>query len=87
MRERITWSPKALKDMARLDTDLRQRIFLAVERLGLTGQGDIKRLRGTAIGQYRLRIGGWRVLFDKVEGENSQILVHRVRPRGQAYKS
>jgi len=33
---------------------------------------------------YRLRVGDWRVIFSYQD--DLTILVHRVRPRGDAYK-
>lgn len=47
-------------------------------------RGDVRRLKGTADEAFRLRVGGWRVIFS-YEGDAS-VLVHRVRPRGDAYK-
>jgi len=34
-------------------------------------------------GQYRLRIGDYRLRYDVVGGE---VILHSVRPRGQAYR-
>jgi mRNA interferase RelE/StbE len=38
------------------------RILDALERYALTGQGDVRLLRGRL--EHRLRIGAWRVIFD-----------------------
>jgi mRNA interferase RelE/StbE len=53
----------------------------AIERLPT---GDIKRLSGRR-GEYRLRVGGWRILFER-DDEARLIRVIDVRPRGDAYK-
>jgi mRNA interferase RelE/StbE len=44
--------------------------------------GDIKKLQGEETA-YRLRVGGYRVLF---KAKESCIAVYKIAPRGQAYK-
>jgi mRNA-degrading endonuclease RelE of RelBE toxin-antitoxin system len=43
----------------------------------------VKSLTGRP-GEYRLRVGSWRVLFELAEGD--VIVVYRVAPRGSAYQ-
>jgi mRNA interferase RelE/StbE len=66
-----------------LDATTRQRILAAVKRLCDESQGDVRRLQGVSE-VYRLRVGDWRVIFSYQD--DLTILVHRVRPRGDAYK-
>jgi len=47
-------------------------------------EGDVKRLRGPKR-LWRLRVGEWRVIFDRRSGERV-IDVLAVRPRGRAYR-
>jgi mRNA interferase RelE/StbE len=56
----------------------------AIERLtqGAELAGDVKRLRGS--NEYRLRVGDWRVRFER-EDRELVITVVRVLPRGRAY--
>ncbi len=75
---------RALKDVARLDRPMRERIVSAVERFAETGMGDVRRLRGKEQEIYRLRVGEWRVLFTR--RKTRIILVLRVRPRASAYQ-
>lgn len=84
MSWQVQWTERALKDMARLDTTTRHRLFVAVDRFAATGQGDIKRLQGAATELFRLRVGGWRVIFSRET--NNVLSVQRVRPRGSAYQ-
>jgi mRNA interferase RelE/StbE len=67
--------------MRRLDAAVADRIIRAVVRFAETGQGDVKVLAGRQ-GELRLRVGDWRVLFSRGDA----IVVHRVRPRGEAYR-
>ena len=75
---------RALKDVARLDRPMRERIVAAVERFAETGMGDVRLLRGKEQEIYRLRVGEWRVLFAR--RKTRVILVLRVRPRASAYQ-
>jgi mRNA interferase RelE/StbE len=59
----------------------RERIATAIGQLP---DGDVKRLRGPDR-LWRLRVGEWRVIFDRHIGEKV-IDVLAVRPRGRAYR-
>ena len=63
---------------------MRRRIDAAIERYLSTGHGDIRPLVNSPLGDYRLRVGRYRVLFD-IEG--STMIVQAVRIRGGAYGS
>jgi len=81
----VQWQPSALRDLGRLDRSARGRIVYSVERLALTGQGDIKLLRGKDPREYRLRVGGWRVRFARDDSQGLLIVLHVFR-RGQGYE-
>ena len=83
MSRRAEWAKRALKETARLDAPTRQRVLAAVRRLCEESHGDVRRLQGTDE-VYRLRVGDWRIIFSYPD--DLTILVHRVRPRGDAYK-
>jgi mRNA interferase RelE/StbE len=73
---------KAAKYLERLPEPDKSRIKEALQ--GLANEppaGDIKKLQGQT--GYRLRVGGYRVLFDKTE---TAVVVYKIAPRGQAYK-
>ncbi len=81
---RIVVDDRARKDLRRLDPPIRQRILRAIERLaeGAELTGDVKRLQGSH--EYRLRVGDWRVRFER-DGQQLIIVVVRILPRGRAY--
>lgn len=65
MSWRIEWERRASEDLRRLavgNPDQARRILDALEALAEQNQGDVKRLQGRP-GEYRLRVGQWRVLF------------------------
>jgi mRNA interferase RelE/StbE len=85
-RWRVELTRPAERDIRRLDQPVRERILIAIE--GLTGDspaGDIKRMSGITPPQWRLRVGGWRVRFNR-DPEARTVLILRVLPRGRAYR-
>ncbi len=75
----------AAKRVSGLPKSERERIRRAINNLeeGPYNNANIKRLNGRP--EWRLRVGGWRVLF-LVENETITITVVSVEPRGDAYK-
>lgn len=74
----IMVSHTALKYLKKLDKKKANRIMNAIENLP---NGDVKKLQGSD--KYRLRIGGYRAIFTKDDGN---IFIESVLPRGDAYK-
>ena len=73
---------EAAKYLKRMNQPDKGRIVRGLEKLAIDPpQGDITPLEGKA--GYRLRVGGYRVLFDIDE---NMIVVYSIAPRGQAYK-
>lgn len=77
---KIAFSKESAKVIERMDKLNRQRLKAAIMKLP---EGDVKRLQGTSK-NYRLRVGGWRVIFSYVEAD--EILIDKVGPRGEIYK-
>ncbi|MBX6352054.1 MAG: type II toxin-antitoxin system RelE/ParE family toxin [Thermoflavifilum sp.] len=84
MTYEVRWSRNAVKDLRRLDKFTVRRIVEAVDTFAATGRGDVKKLTNSG-GEYRLRVGDWRVRFT-VDDEVKVLSVVRVLPRGEAYK-
>ena len=76
----ITYSKAAVKVINGLDRPTKERIRAAIEKIP---EGDIKPMQGIK-GSYRLRVGGWRILFSYPE--DGIILIEMVGPRGEIYK-
>ena len=74
------YSEQAKKYLDKLDKKAKQRIKKGIEKIPL---GDIIPYRAKE-GYYRLRIGGYRILFKWLSDE--QILVAIIDSRGQVYK-
>ena len=87
MNRRVIWSDRALDDLglvARQDRRTAQRISDTIDQLADQNIGDVKKLAGAA-GEYRLRVGNWRLLFSFEDG-GSTLLVRRVLNRRDAYR-
>lgn len=76
----ISYAKAAVKVINGMDKATKQRIKSAIEKIPAR---DIKPLRGSN-GSYRLRVGGWRILFSYPE--DGIILIEKVGPRGDVYK-
>ena len=70
------------QDLCRLDAQMHRRVLEVLERLQEDPfQGQ--RLTNVAIGQWRIRVGDYRIRYD-IEGE--QVLLYRVRHRREIYR-
>lgn len=76
----IEYSRQAVKAINRLDRPTKHRIQAGIEKLP---EGDVKPLQGED-GHYRLRIGGWRIVYTCPDVNTFRI--ERVAPRGDVYK-
>jgi mRNA-degrading endonuclease RelE of RelBE toxin-antitoxin system len=67
----------------RLDRATAMRILSGILHYTRTGAGDVEPLHGDMGGAFRLRIGGYRVLFSLRE---NVILIFGVRLRSEVYR-
>ena len=75
------------KDLDRLDKPVVERIWDAVRELAQNPRPlAARKLRHPAIGEYRLRVGDWRVFYD-IDEESRTVVVLRVMHRREAYRS
>ncbi|MGA7950824.1 MAG: type II toxin-antitoxin system RelE/ParE family toxin [Thiobacillaceae bacterium] len=78
-----TQARKKLQSLSRPD---RVRIAEKIHQLGENPDNpalDTKRLEGEPY--YRLRVGGWRVIYDR-DDTVKVIAIEKIKPRGDAYK-
>ena len=85
---RIEIKPSAEKQYLKLDRKTRQRIKGALRSLEEEEtpllNPRVRPLTGKLKGDYRVRVGGWRVLFTPCR--DSRVLhVYAILPRGDAY--
>ena len=78
---KIIYAKRVVKTINRMDNATKQRIKAAIEQLP---DGDTKQIKGRNLTTFRLRIGGWRVLYSF--DINGGIFIEKIAPRGEAYK-
>lgn len=76
----IEYTRRAVKVINGMDTKTKQRIKAGIEKIP---NGDIKPLKGSN-GDYRLRVGDWRIIFSYPK-ENT-VFIEKIAPRGEVYK-
>jgi mRNA interferase RelE/StbE len=86
MQYTVVIGRQAQKTLHSLSKPDRSRIAEKIYRLGLNPDDpalDVNRLKGEPY--YRLRVGDWRVIFDRQDAVKV-IAIERIKPRGDAYK-
>lgn len=84
MSLRVQWAKRARKALLRLDRPTQARILAAIDELVRGHPADVRRLEGGKAEAFRLRVGGWRVVFSYLD--DGTLIVLRIRPRGDVYK-
>lgn len=79
----LAYSPSAIKQLEKLEYNIKERIVVALERLRIRPEScDIKKLVGMQ--GYRFRVGDYRVIFDMEKGKLI-ILVLQIGHRKNIY--
>jgi mRNA interferase RelE/StbE len=79
----LNYAKRAEKDIARLDVQVRRRVFSALERLA-AGDPALEERKLKGLDEWRIRVGDWRVRFTRDDGARTIHVTH-VLPRGRAY--
>ncbi|RPF49489.1 mRNA interferase RelE/StbE [Thermodesulfitimonas autotrophica] len=82
----IVFSPRAIRQLKRLERDAQLRIKEAIES-GLRTfppRGDIVKLEGFK-GRYRLRVGDWRVTF-RYQFKAREVHIAEIKHRREIYR-
>lgn len=70
-----------------LDANMKRRVDAAIDTLmqnPFLGP-NIKKLKGNHAGQYRYRVGRYRIIY-RIDTERHQCIVIGIYPRGRAYR-
>ncbi len=91
-RKRLTYEiayTKAADKFFRLHEDVREQYEGAIKEL-LVGEHpemvDVKRIKGKRNDYYRIRLGGWRVIYGIINGKIVVITTLLAGSRGDVYK-
>ena len=83
MAYKLVYTDRAVKDIKKLDIIARRCLKKALEKLSISPLEYSTKLINSKIGEYRFRIGDYRVIFDLVDGE---IVILRVGHRREIYR-
>lgn len=83
----IQFSAEADTHYNRLDARMRRRVDAAIDMLMQDPffVPNIKKLKGRYAGQYRYRVGGYRIIYS-IDTQRYQCIVRGIYPRGRAYR-
>lgn len=89
MRFAVTLAPEAIEDLKRLKANVRATVRAALDthlrqEPRKTSRSRIKRLRGLARPQYRLRVGEVRIFYDVV-GATVEVLAIVNKPEAESW--
>ena len=86
---RVEVKPSAEKRFLKLDKSARRRILQALGEVEAAEQPlrhpQVRALTGELHGDFRLRVGDWRVLFTP-EARQKVLFLYAIVPRGEAYR-
>jgi len=80
---KVLFTDRAKRDLKLLDKTLQNRIVSKLKEYSSDPFSHSRKLTDIAIGNYRFRIGDYRVVFD-IEKEN--IVILRIRHRKDIYR-
>lgn len=83
MKYALAYTQRAVKDIKGLDSKIKERIGKTLLRYAEEPLRHAEKLTDSQLGDYRFRIGDYRVIFD-IEGE--EIVILRVGHRREIYK-
>ena len=83
MKYRLVYTHRAERDIKRLESDTKDRIGKALIRFSEEPLKFAEKLSDSILGEYRFRIGDYRVIFD-IKG--NEIVILRVGHRQEIYK-
>ena len=84
MTYQVLFSDLALRQLRKLDQEIRQRIIATIERIRIRPEEYVRKLVGDDV--YRLRVGNYRVILD-LDKEKLIVLVLRIGHRRNVYDS
>ena len=83
MKYRLTYTERAIKDIHKIEPNIKERIGKTLLRYVGDPLKHAEKLTDSKLGEYRFRIGDYRVIFDLVGDE---VVVLRVGHRKDIYR-
>jgi mRNA interferase RelE/StbE len=83
MNYKIVFTRRAAKDISKLEPEIKEKIGDALKRYSKDPLNYARKMGDPSLGNYRFRIGDYRVILD-IEGD--EIIVLRVGHRKEIYR-
>ena len=83
MKYKILYTRRAAKDISKLEWKIKNRIKKALEECMEAPQNSARKMVNPSLGDYRLRVGDYRVIFDL---QDDEIIILRIGHRREIYK-
>ncbi|MCJ7669475.1 MAG: type II toxin-antitoxin system RelE/ParE family toxin [Dehalococcoidia bacterium] len=83
MNYKIVFTKRAMRDISKLEPEIKEKMGDALRRYGKDPLNYARKMVDPSLGNYRFRIGDYRVIFD-IEGD--EIIVLRVGHRKEIYR-
>ena len=83
MSYQLLYTKSAFNDVKKLDTITQKRIKKKIEEYSLNPILNAKKLINATIGEYRWRVGNYRIVFDI---DKNKIIILRIGHRKEIYQ-
>ena len=83
MVNQLFYTKRAVKDIEKLDRVAKKRLKRALEKFSKKPFVYAEKLIDKRLGEYRFRVGDYRIIFDII---NSKIIILRVGHRREIYR-
>lgn len=83
MTYQLLYTRKAVKDIKKLDSVAKKRLRQALKKFALKPFYYAEKLIDSRLGEYRFRVGDYRIIFDK---KDRKIIILRVGHRREIYR-
>ena len=80
----IIYARSAVRELEKLNPAARTLVLRGIQRYAETDSGDVKKLQVDKTSTWRLRVGDWRVFFDK-DVQKRVLAIKSVRNRKDSY--
>lgn len=81
----LAYTPHAVRDIKKLDLVVQKRLKTFLEKLSQNPLPQSKKLTSSDLGQYRARLGNYRIIFD-LDHKEERLVILKVGHRKEIYR-
>lgn len=83
---KLVYTSRAVRDIKKLDLTLQKRLKIFLEKLSQNPLSQSKKLTSSDLGQYRARLGNYRIIFD-IDHKEEWLVILKIGHRKEIYRS